>query len=56
MAFEDKVENNEDDSEEEEVYREAGLISALNVLKKERKKNMQLKEELRKIKESIQDP
>ena len=41
-----KLNNNEDDSEEEEVDPEGELISALDELEKERKKNKQLKEEL----------
>ena len=56
MIFEENIENNQDDCEEEgEVNLEGGLISALCDLKKERKKNKQLKEELSKMKEGIQD-
>ena len=55
MAFEEKIENNEDDSKEEgEVDLEGEIISSLSELKKERKKNKKLKEELNKMKESIQ--
>ena len=56
MAFEENIENNEDNCEEEgEVNLEGELISALCDLKKERNKNKYLKEELSKMKESIQD-
>ena len=48
------LKNNEDNCEEEgEVDLEGELISALDELKKERKKNKKLKEELSKMKESI---
>ena len=45
MAFEENIENNEDNYEEEgEVNLEEELISSLCDLKNERKKNKQLKE------------
>jgi len=46
---------NEGSEEEEEVDLEGELISALEELEKERKKNKPLKKELSKIKESTQD-
>ena len=56
IKFEENIENNEYNCEEmEEVSLEEELISVLCDLKKERKKNKQLKEELSKMKESIQD-
>ena len=56
MDFEENIENNEDNCEEQgEVNLEGELISALCDLEKERNKNKQLKEELSKMKESIQD-
>lgn len=50
------LDNHEGFESEGEVDLEEDIISALSELKKERKKNKKLKEELRKIKESIQDP
>ena len=45
MAFEEKNENKEDESEEEgEVDLQGEFISSLSELKNERKKNKQLKE------------
>lgn len=56
MEFEEQIENNEDDSEEEgEVDLEGELITALDELERERKKNKQLMKELSKKRESIQD-
>ena len=56
MEFEENIENNEDNSEEEgEVNLEGELISALCDLKKGRNKNIQLKEELSKMRESIKN-
>ena len=56
MAFEENIENIEDSSEEEgELNLEEELISALCDLKNERKESKQLKEELSKMKESIQE-
>ena len=53
MAFEENIENTEDNFEEEgEVNLEEELISALCDLKKERNENKQLKEESSKMKES----
>ena len=44
MALEENIENNEDNYEEGEVNLEEELITALCDLKRERKKNKQLKE------------
>ena len=56
MEFEENNENNEDNYEKEgEVNIEEELISDLCDMKKEMNKNKKLKEELSKMKESIQD-
>ena len=56
VAFEENIEINEDKrAKEGEVNLEGELISALCDLKKQRKKNKQLKEEYSKMKERIQD-
>ena len=57
MAIDTKeiLDNHEGSEEEGEVDLEGELISALEELDKERKKNKLLKKELNKIKESTQD-
>ena len=54
MKFKETIENNEDNYEGE-VNIEEELIISLHDLKKERKKNKQLKEELSKMNESCQN-
>ena len=54
MELEEIIENNKDNCEQGVVNIEEELISSLRDLKKDRKKNKQLKEELSKMKESIQ--
>ena len=49
------IEEHDESEEEGEVHLEAELVSALEELHKERKKNKLLKKELSRIREDIQD-
>jgi hypothetical protein len=54
--LEEEIENDKEDDEEGEVDLEEKLISSLSELKRERRENKSLKEELIKLKEGSQNP